>query len=69
MTFKRSQRNFSPLGSRMLIVMTTVPSLHESDVMAVKIIESKLAACVQILPPMTSVYVWEGKVNKESEHL
>ncbi|MBK7931893.1 MAG: divalent-cation tolerance protein CutA [Pyrinomonadaceae bacterium] len=53
----------------MLIVMTTVPSLHESDAMAVKIIESKLAACVQILPPMTSVYVWEGKVNKESEHL
>lgn len=24
---------------------------------------------MQILPPMTSVYVWEGKVQKESEHM
>ena len=53
----------------MLIVMITVPSLHEAEAMAVKIVESKLAACVQILPPMTSVYVWEGKLTREREHL
>ena len=37
--------------------------------MAEKIVEAKLAACVQILPQMTSVYVWEGKLQKEAEHL
>ena len=53
----------------MLIVMTTVQSLNDAGTLAEAIVESKLAACVQILPPMTSVYVWEGKVNRESEHL
>ena len=27
------------------------------------------ARSVQILPPMTSIYIWEGKLQKESEHL
>lgn len=53
----------------MLIVLTTVQIRQEAEVLAEKIIKSKLAACVQILPPMTSVYFWEGKVQKESEHL
>ena len=53
----------------MLIVLTTTPNIVEAETLAEKIIESKLAACVQILPPMTSVYVWEGKVQKETEHL
>ena len=29
----------------------------------------RLAACVQILPKMTSIYAWEGAVQKDSEHL
>jgi periplasmic divalent cation tolerance protein len=53
----------------MLIVLTTVPTLEESETLARGIVEAKLAACVQILPGMTSVYVWEGKVQKQNEHL
>lgn len=53
----------------MLIVMTTILSADEAERLAKTIVASKLAACVQILPPMTSVYIWEGKVNRESEHL
>lgn len=49
--------------------MTTVPNITEAEELAEKIIESKLAACVQILPQMMSVYIWEGKVQKENEHL
>ena len=37
--------------------------------MAEKIVSGQLAACVQILPEISSVYVWEGKVQKETEHL
>jgi periplasmic divalent cation tolerance protein len=33
------------------------------------LVESKLAACVNIVPGLTSVYWWEGKVNKDSELL
>ncbi len=53
----------------MLIVLTTVPNPEEGEILAEKIVHAKLAACVQILPQMTSVYVWEGKVKRENEHL
>ena len=49
--------------------MTTTPNADEANSLARTIIENKLAACVQILPPMTSVYVWDGSVQTESEHL
>jgi periplasmic divalent cation tolerance protein len=53
----------------MLIVLTTTPDLGEAEVLAERIVGERLAACVQILPQMTSVYFWEGKVQKEGEHL
>lgn len=53
----------------MLIVFTTTPSNIEAEMLAEAIVTAKLAACVQILPPMTSVYVWEGKLQREAEHL
>jgi len=53
----------------MLIVLTTVSSPDEGASLAEKIAIAGLAACVQILPRMTSVYIWEGKLQKEHEHL
>ena len=53
----------------MLIVLTTTPTDREADLLAAKIVEARLGACVQILPQMKSVYVWEGKLRRESEHL
>ncbi|MEQ1922019.1 MAG: divalent-cation tolerance protein CutA [Pyrinomonadaceae bacterium] len=53
----------------MLIVFTTTPTIDEGETLAEAIVTAKLAACAQILPPMTSVYVWEGKLQKENEYL
>jgi len=53
----------------MLVVLTTTSNEAESEALARNIVEQKLAACVQILPKMTSVYFWEGKVQTEPEHL
>ena len=53
----------------MLIVLTTTPNENEAETLARKIIEAKLAACVQILPPMKSFYFWENAVQNETEHL
>ncbi len=53
----------------MLIVLTTIPTAEEAEDLAKEIVAARLAACVQILPQMTSVYVWEGKMQKEPEHL
>lgn len=53
----------------MLIVLTTTPNADEAEALAHKIVAEKLAACVQILPQMKSVYYWEGEVKKAPEHL
>jgi len=52
-----------------LVVLTTVEKTDEGEHLASLIVESGLAACVQILPPMTSIYRWEGKLEKASETL
>lgn len=49
--------------------MTTVSDLSAGEVLAEKIVEARLAACVQVLPAMTSVYVWKGSVERAEEHL
>ncbi len=53
----------------MLIVLTTTSTTDEAESLANGLVESRMAACVQILPKMTSVYTWEGKVARENEHL
>jgi periplasmic divalent cation tolerance protein len=53
----------------MLIVYTTAPDLWEAEALAESIVREKLAACVQVMPEMTSVYFWEGEIQKEGEHL
>jgi len=53
----------------MLIVFTTVSGLEEAEQLAEKIVENRLAACVQVLPEMRSFYSWEGKIRKDPEHL
>ncbi len=39
------------------------------EALAERLVRERLAACVQILPQMTSVYFWEGKIEKDAEHL
>ncbi|CAN5213676.1 divalent-cation tolerance protein CutA [soil metagenome] len=53
----------------MLLVFTTCPNIQEADSLAERIVDLRLAACVQIMPMMTSVYIWEGKLQREPEHL
>jgi periplasmic divalent cation tolerance protein len=52
-----------------LIIFITAPNISEAEDLAKKIIKAKLAACVQILPEMKSVYFWKGEVQSDSEHL
>ena len=53
----------------MLIVLTTTPDRALANTLADEIVRAKLAACVQILPQMTSVYYWNGEVQRDEEHL
>ena len=51
------------------VTLITAPSQTVASDIANRLIEQKLAACVNILPQITSVYKWEGKVNVDSELL
>ncbi len=57
------------MNSGALVVLTTVANAADAEMLARKIVESKLAACVQLLPPIKSVYVWEEAIQTESETL
>ena len=50
-----------------VIVLTTLPADADGPAFARGIVESHLAACVNLLPPMESVYRWEGAVEQETE--
>ena len=52
-----------------IVVLMTTPNAEEATRIAEMLVERKLAACVQILPPMTSIYVWKGDVQRASEIL
>ncbi len=46
-----------------------MPNTAEAESLARKLIETKLAACVQVLPQMKSFYYWENAVQTDSEYL
>ena len=52
-----------------LIVLTTAGSETEAHKMAQTLVERRLAACVNIIPRIQSVYRWEGKVEETEECL
>lgn len=49
------------------VVLVTVASLTEGQEIATKLIEDKLAACVNLLP-ISSIYLWQGKINQDQEY-
>jgi len=51
------------------IVLTTAGSAEEAGRIASALVETQLAACVNIVAPITSIYRWEGAVQKEAEWL
>ncbi len=57
------------MSSGAIVVLTSVPNSEEAETIARKIIEAKLAACVQVLPTMKSFYFWNDSIQADSEHL
>jgi periplasmic divalent cation tolerance protein len=52
-----------------LIVFITVPTLEVGQQIANILVESNLAACVNIVPGVTSIYHWQGEVEQADELL
>jgi len=52
---------------RAVFVYTTYPSVVEAEQAGRRLVERRLAACVNILPGMISHYRWEGQVERGEE--
>jgi periplasmic divalent cation tolerance protein len=50
-----------------VLVYTTYPSLVEAETAGRGLVEAGLAACVNILPGMVSIYRWQGAVERADE--
>jgi len=59
----------TPSPSDVLVVYVTVPDAAVADAVANAVINPRLAACVNVLPGVTSVYRWQGAVQRDVESL
>ena len=55
--------------SEAIVVFMTAANIDEARRIAESLVNAKLAACVQILPAIESVYRWKGEIQRENEVL
>jgi periplasmic divalent cation tolerance protein len=52
-----------------IVVLVTCPSQDIGQKIGQVLVEERLAACVNVVPGLTSIYRWEGKIARDAETL
>lgn len=52
-----------------LLVFSTFPDIETARQIGTSLVESQLAACVNLIPSVESIYRWQGKVERSGEAL
>lgn len=55
--------------TKYLLVITTVPDAEAGQIIAEKIIEERLAACVNLSAAIQSLYWWKEKITQDQEYV
>ena len=55
--------------SEPLVVLTTVARVEDAEYIAREMVERRLAACVNVVPGVSSTYRWQGAVQTDREWL
>jgi periplasmic divalent cation tolerance protein len=50
-----------------ILVLTNVPDLECAQLIARTLVEARLAACVNLLPAVQSIYRWQGQIEEATE--
>lgn len=50
-----------------VMIVSNCPDKAVAEKIAMILVEQRLAACVQIGPPVTSIYRWKGKLERSQE--
>lgn len=56
-------------GTGQLVALVTCPSQESANELADKLVGEFAAACVNVIPKLTSVYRWQGKICRDEELL
>ena len=56
-------------NTKYIVTLSTVPNAPQGEKIALDLVESKLAACVNIIPIIQSIYEWEGRIENDTESL
>jgi len=56
-------------ASQLVLVLTTFPDAEQARQIGTALIERQLAACVNFLPGILSIYPWEGQIHQDQETL
>ncbi len=57
------------MDSNTIVVLITAPNPESAQQIARALVEKRLAACVNLLSGVTSIYRWEGQVQEDAETL
>lgn len=68
-TAKMSSDSKPYVAGESSIAYVTTPNEESAKKIARELITKKLAACVNIIPNILSIYEWEGRVNEDGEYL
>lgn len=55
--------------SEFIVIFITAPSKNEAEKIGKALVEKKLAACVNIIKDIRSIFFWKGKLSDEKEVL
>ena len=59
----------APEPTGMIVVFVTVGALEEGEQIAEALVSERLAACVNVVGPVRSIYSWEGSLQRDEEYL
>jgi periplasmic divalent cation tolerance protein len=54
-------------NDKIALIYSTFPTPESAEAAGGALVEARLAACVNIMPAMTSIYLWQGSRHRDSE--
>ena len=52
-----------------IVIYSTCPDIESAERISRHIVEQRMAACVNLIPGITSIYTWDGNIQRDQEVL
>src|ERR1700733_10133832 len=53
----------------LIVMLSSCPDVNSAERIATALVQENLAACVNIVPGVTSIFRWKGEMQRDAEHL